>query len=131
MEYHTVQNNKGQFARFGLIERISPEISHCFLFVPPMTNSNLFKTNANLMVTSHRVESAVTLDNIQSFGSALEDKRTEYNDRNFACISTLSKQFNFRVVSAKPLSTLLARVNQHENQFAPMLRLTCHPHLRI
>jgi hypothetical protein len=83
------------------------------LFVAFMTNSNLFKTNADLMVTPHCVESAVTLDNVQCSGSALEDKPTEYKDRNFIRISKLSKQFSFRAISAKP-----ARVGRQEDQFA-------------
>jgi hypothetical protein len=98
-----------------------------------MTDNNLFKTNANLTIAPHRVEPAVTLDNVQWPDSALEDKPTKYNDKSFARISKLSKQFSFRAVSATPamiqlpLSTLITRVGQHENQFAAMLRLTCHP----
>jgi hypothetical protein len=97
-----------------------------------MTNTNLFNTTADLMIALHRVESAVTLDNVQWSGSSLEDKPTKYNDKSFARTSKLSKQFSFRAVSVKPaeiqlsLSTLIARVGQHENQFAAMLRLTCH-----
>jgi hypothetical protein len=69
--------------------------------VPLITKCNLFKKNPGLTNTPYQVQSDVSLEDFQTFTSALEDKAVNITDRNFSGLLRLSEEFGFSVFLMK------------------------------
>jgi hypothetical protein len=120
------------------VELVHSQGIHQISVVHLITKCNLFKNNPGLTMTPYRVQCEVSLEELQDFISALEDKSININDRNFPGLSQLSEEFGFEVflttLSSRRrlpglpeaqrmqylsrISTLEKQAGQHERQLA-------------
>jgi hypothetical protein len=66
----------------ALIELVHSHGSHQVSVVPFITKCDLFKNNLGVAIAPYQVKPQVSLDDIQDFVSALEDKLIDNKDRN-------------------------------------------------
>jgi hypothetical protein len=80
---------------------VHPQGSHQVSVGSLINKCDLFKNNPGLVTAPSRVESGVSLEDVQNFVSVLEDKSININDRNFLGLLQLSEEFGFQLLSKK------------------------------
>jgi hypothetical protein len=132
-----------------LVELVHPQGSHQVSVVALINKCDLFKSNPALTIAPYRVQSGVSLEDLQDFVTALENKLINIKDRNVPGLSQLSEEFGFQALLAKlsahrrsaglsgaqtaecrsRISALEEWAGQHEDQL-PALQFVLFPALR-